>query len=82
MKALLKPELIWEIEGALRVTAPQLSDAGVQRIRWYQSLMKLFEDYDFLALPSAQVFPFSRDQLAKNPSTMFLWTHIIDGWKS
>ena len=58
MKALLKPELVWEIEGALRVTAPQLSDAGVQRIRWYQSLMKLFEDYDFLALPSAQVFPF------------------------
>jgi len=61
MRVLLKPELVWEIEGALKVTAQQLSDAGVQRIKWYQSLIKLFENYDFLALPSAQVFPFSVD---------------------
>ena len=60
-RKLLKPELIWEIEGAFKVTALELSNAGIARIAWYQSLMKLFSEFDFLALPSAQVFPFSVD---------------------
>ncbi|MDH4110749.1 MAG: amidase [Gammaproteobacteria bacterium] len=57
-RRLLKPELVWEIEGGLRVTGQQLRDAGTARGDWYQALLALFGEYDLLALPSAQVFPF------------------------
>ena len=36
-------------------------EAGKIRTSWYESLLALFNDYDFLALPSAQIFPFSVD---------------------
>lgn len=57
-RRLLKPELVWEVEGGLRVTGQQLHDAGTARGDWYHALLALFESYDLLALPSAQVFPF------------------------
>ena len=60
-RKLLKPELIWEVEGAYQVTADQLHQAGIARTLWYESLFSLLKNYDFLALPSAQVFPFSVD---------------------
>jgi amidase len=60
-RKLLKPELIWEIEGAFKITSFQLHQAGIARTSWYESLLELLEKYDFLALPSAQVFPFSAD---------------------
>lgn len=55
---LLKPEAIWEIEGAMRLTAPQVHAASTTRSRWHATLLKLFERFDLLALPTAQVFPF------------------------
>lgn len=57
----LKPEAIWEIEGGLEQTGLELSGAAVARSEWYLALHKLFETYDVLALPSAQVFPFSAE---------------------
>jgi len=60
-RKLLKPEIIWEVEGAKKVTAYHLREAGIARSSWYQALLSLFEKYDVLALPSAQVFPFAAD---------------------
>jgi amidase len=57
----LKPEVVWEYEGGLGVTGKQLFDAGVARSQWYEALRALLDRYDVLALPSAQVFPFSVD---------------------
>lgn len=57
-RARIKPEAIWEYEGGLRVTGKQLFEAGIARTEWYEALEALFERYDVLALPSAQVFPF------------------------
>jgi amidase len=57
-RALLKPEALWEIEQAQRTTALELHQASVTRTDWYRHLVKCFEQYDFLALPSAQIFPF------------------------
>ncbi len=54
----LKPEVVWEYEGGLEMTAEQVYDAGVARSEWYAALLRLLEQYDVLALPSAQVFPF------------------------
>ena len=61
IRKLFKPELIWEIEGSFEISGARLSQAAVDRADWYRALEKLFERYDILALPSAQVFPFSAD---------------------
>lgn len=57
-RRLLKPEAVWEIEGALGLTAPQILAASVVRSDWYRTVLGLFSTYDLLALPTAQVFPF------------------------
>jgi amidase len=59
-RAQLKPELIWEIEGSFGLTAEHLYQAGRARSDWFRALARLFEHYEFLALPTAQVFPFPK----------------------
>ena len=53
-----KPEMIFEIEGSLGLTAAEITTASETRADWYLALHAQMERYDFLALPSAQVFPF------------------------
>ena len=60
-RQLLKPELQWEIEGSMNVTADRISQADRGRSDWYRALNRLFDDYDLLALPTAQTFPFPAD---------------------
>jgi len=60
-RALMKPELLWEIEHGQALTAAEVHAASRIRSDWYRSLLGLFERYDFLILPSAQVFPFDAD---------------------
>ncbi len=57
-RALLKPEAIWEIEGGQNMQADTVSKASASRARWYAALLKAFQTYDYLVLPTAQVFPF------------------------
>jgi amidase len=57
-RALLKPEAIWEIEQSHGLSAAQLYQASTSRTALYQALRKLFERYDYLIAPTAQVFPF------------------------
>ncbi len=57
-RALLKPEMVWEIERGLALTAMQVHRASVIRSEWFTTLATLFESYDALVLPSAQVWPF------------------------
>lgn len=57
-RGLLKPEAVWEVEHALRLTAPQIHAATVRRSAWHRTLLSLFERFDLVALPTAQVFPF------------------------
>jgi len=57
-RELLKPEAIWEVEQAMRLTAPQVHAASVRRTSWHRTLLSLFERFDLIALPTAQVFPF------------------------
>jgi len=67
---LLKPEIVWEIEGSLGLTAADLSEAAIARAEWYRALHALFDRFDFLVAPSAQVFPFPAD---------VHWPQSIDG---
>lgn len=60
-RKLIKAEAIWEIEKGQKLSAVDLYDASIARSQVYEAYRKAFETYDFLALPSAQVFPFSAD---------------------
>ena len=55
----VKPEAQWEYDQSLSLTGSQLMQASVTRTRYYQSMLKLFESFDVLVLPSAQVWPFN-----------------------
>lgn len=54
----LKPEVIWEIEAGRALSAEDVFRASTVRSAWYQTLLRMHETYDFLLLPTAQVFPF------------------------
>ena len=41
--------------------AARVSEAAIGRADWYRAVHKLFDRYDILALPTAQVYPFSAD---------------------
>ncbi|MDX8448747.1 amidase [Mesorhizobium captivum] len=57
-RKLLKPDAVWEVEQAMRLTAPQVHAATVRRSSWHRTLLSLFERFDLIVLPTAQVFPF------------------------
>ncbi len=57
-RARIKPEAVWEHDQAAGCTANQFLAASVSRTQFHQSLLRLFEQHDFLALPTAQVWPF------------------------
>ncbi|GHD99475.1 amidase [Defluviimonas sp. 20V17] len=59
-RKLLKPEAIWEIERGLGFSAMEVHRASVIRSEWFAAAAALFEDYDALVLPSAQVWPFDK----------------------
>lgn len=54
----VKAEGQWEYDQSLGLTGSQLMQASVTRTRYYHSMLKLFESFDVLALPVAQVWPF------------------------
>ncbi|MEO0371547.1 MAG: amidase [Pseudomonadota bacterium] len=59
-RAQLKPEAVWEIERGLKMSAMDVHAASLKRSDWHRAAMGLFQDYDMLALPSAQVWPFPK----------------------
>jgi amidase len=54
----IKPEALWELEQAQRIGVNDFTQASSVRTAFYQHLLSLFDRYDVLALPSAQVWPF------------------------
>ena len=57
-RARIKPEALWEHDNGVTLTASDVMAASVERTAFYQHVLRLFERVDFLALPSAQVWPF------------------------
>jgi amidase len=57
-RPLIKDEALYEIETSMKLSASDISAASTLRTRWYLTVVKFFEKYDFLVLPTAQLFPF------------------------
>lgn len=60
-RQLLKPEAQWEIAAGQTLSALDVHKASVTRSAWFAALNRLFDKYDFIALPTAQVFPFAAE---------------------
>lgn len=84
-RARLKPEAQWEVEGGMRLSGEDVWTATVARSQWYNALLALFERYDFLALPSAQVFPFDASEhwpktiAGRTMDTYHRWMEVVIG---
>ncbi len=61
-RELMKPEALWEIDRGLALTAPQITHAAVERTAFNHALVSLFDRFDVLAIPTAQVWPFAIEQ--------------------
>ena len=57
-RAHIKAEALWEHDQSMGLTGSQLLAASASRTRFYQSMLALFEKFDVLAIPVAQVWPF------------------------
>ncbi len=57
-RELVKPEALWEHDNGAALTATDVMAASIERTAFYQHVLGLFRQVDFLALPSAQVWPF------------------------
>jgi amidase len=69
-RALLKAEAIYEVEGGLKVSGMDVTAASVARTHWSNAFQHLFTRYDFLAMPTAQLFAFDINEH---------WPHQIAG---
>ena len=61
-RALLKPEVVWNIEQGLQLTVEQLARAEAQRVALVARTVSFFEDYDLLLTPATIVPPYPVEQ--------------------
>jgi amidase len=57
----LKDSAVWEIEKGLALSGSEVHHASEVRSAWFRAAAALFDEYDALILPSAQVWPFSAE---------------------
>lgn len=65
---LVKPEVHWNVEKGLRLTARDLMDAALARTRLHLAVRDFFDQFDILLCPTTQVLPFEADQ--RYPTTV------------
>ena len=82
-RAHIKPEALWEHDQSLKLTGAQLNAASAQRTRFLQQMLALFDRFDVLALPVAQLWPFDVDmrwptEIAGRPmDTYHRWMEVV-----
>jgi amidase len=81
--ARLKPEAQWEYDQGQSLTGPQVYAASLNRTRFYRHMLGLFERFDLLALPTAQVWPFPaewtwpREVAGRTMDTYHRWMEVV-----
>ena len=78
---LLKPEMQWEIERGLALSARDVNDASLISSQWFRTIAMM--DTDMLALPSAQMFPFDaklhwpKQVAGRTMDTYHRWMEVV-----
>ena len=61
-RALVKPEILWEIDRGNALTVADINRAAAVRTRYHLAIEAMFRRFDVLVLPTAQVWPFPVEQ--------------------
>ena len=81
----MKPEAIWEVEESMKLNALDIYQASQIRTGWVKETNRLFTKYDFLVLPSAQLFPFDirwtwpKEIAHQTMDTYHRWMEVVIG---
>jgi amidase len=79
----IKAEALWEYDQSLGLTGSRLMAASASRTRFYQSMLQMFETFDVLAIPVAQVWPFDVSQrwpqsiAGQSMDTYHRWMEVV-----
>lgn len=82
-RAQLKDTAQWEMDQGQALTAMQVHQASVVRSDWFRRAAEIFQDYDVLVLPSAQVWPFDIETpfpteiAGKTMDTYHRWMQVL-----
>ena len=82
-RGLIKPEALWEHDRGAALTAADAMAASVERTAFYQHALTLFERFDFLALPTTQVWPFPaewrwpKEIAGRTMDTYHRWMEVV-----
>ncbi|MEJ2869039.1 amidase [Actinomycetospora sp. OC33-EN08] len=82
----LKPELVWEIEQGVGLTAVQVHRAAAVRAEWFRVVVDLFGRFDVLVAPATQVHPFPadvtwpREIAGRTMDTYHRWMETVAPW--
>jgi amidase len=58
----MKPDVIWNVEKGMALTAEEVLSAERVRARLFHNMLAFFEDYDLLACPAMQAPPYPVEQ--------------------
>jgi len=61
-REMLKPDIVWNVEKGLALSADEIGRARRARAALYGRVVSFFETHDLLVVPAAQVPPFDVDQ--------------------
>ncbi len=82
-RAHLKDSAQWELDRGLEMSAMDVQHASVIRSAWFRRAASLFEEYDALILPAAQVWPFDAklpyptEIAGKSMDTYHRWMQVV-----
>ena len=83
-RARIKPEALWEYDQGEALTGMQTVQAAAERTAFHARMLALFDRYDVLALPSAQVWPFPvewrwpQSIAGRTMDTYHRWMEVVD----
>ncbi|MBO0346892.1 amidase [Roseibium sp. CAU 1637] len=84
-RQLLGAQALWEVENRSKLSVDDLERATRIRSRWFEYLARLYEKFDYLVLPSAQVFAFDVDTAwpteiaGRTMDTYHRWMEVVIG---
>ena len=82
-RARIKPEALWEHDNGARLSAADMMKASVDRSAFHLQMVTLFDRFDFLALPTAQVWPFPvewrwpKEIAGRTMDTYHRWMEVV-----
>jgi amidase len=85
-RKLLKPEAIFEYEGGVNYSANDLYIAAGKRSDWYRAILNVFKTYDYIAVPTAQVFAYDKtvhwpkEIAGRKMDTYHRWMEVVTHW--